>query len=503
MAFDSIAWLALAAGSGLVLGLAVGSSAGYHRLRLLRDRIERYHSALLQAREQHDLLDERSRAGELRAGVLATRVENLERQLVERERRAVAHRDENGKLQRDLIETRTALKEREEQHTRQLQLMAEGRDALKREFENLANRIFEERGRQLASANNQSLEALLKPFREQLDGFRSRVDQLHSESVRGQGLLEAEIKKVLEIGLHMSEEATNLSLALRGDKKTAGNWGEAQLERSLQLAGLEPGEHDEAQSALRDAAGRQRYPDFVIRLPDDKHLVIDSKVSLVDYDRAVAASSAEERAIALDAHAAAVLNHVNDLAKKDYASLPGVDSPDFVLMFMPVEPAYIEALRHNRELYNHGYERGVILVSHTTLMPILRTVANLWMIARSNTEAREISHRAGDLYQQVCRLARRLQRLGQSLNTANGHYNEAVRSLVGKQGLQGKVERFRQITPAANRSLPDVHPVTSEADHHALKNASGVLEPVPDAPQRTTADGQLFSNETDPDQAPT
>ncbi len=503
MAFDSIAWLALAAGSGLVLGLAVGSSAGHHRVRTLRDRLEHYHSALMQARQQHGLLDERSRAGELHAGVLATRVENLERQLVDRERRAVAHRDENGKLQRDLIETRTALKEREEQHTRQLQLMAEGRDALKREFENLANRIFEERGRQLTSANNQSLEALLKPFREQIDGFRSRVDQLHSESLRGQGLLEAEIRKVLEIGLQMSHEATNLSLALKGDKKTTGNWGEVQLERSLQLAGLEPGAHYEAQTALRDAAGRQRYPDFVIRLPDDKHLVIDSKVSLVDYDRAIAAGTSEERESALDAHATAVLNHVKDLASKNYANLPGVDSPDFVLMFMPVEPAYIEALRHNRDLYNHGYERGVILVSHTTLMPILRTVANLWMIARSNTEAREISHRAGDLYNQVCRMARRLQRLGQSLNTANGHYNDAVRSLVGKQGLQGKVERFRQISPTANRSLPTVRAVTSEADHHALKAVPGILEPAADATQESAPEAHHVAAETDVGEPPT
>ncbi len=470
MTSNSIVWLTLATGAGLLLGLLIGLAASYQRLRPLQSTVTRYRSQLQLLQHRYRRMRDRGQASHLQVEALHDRLDNLERQLTERERRIITLRDEVGRAQRELVAAQTTVREREEQHNRQLALLQDGRDALKREFENLANRIFEERGRQLTASSNQSLEALLKPFREQISGFRSRVDQLHSESLRGQGLLEGEIRKVLDIGLQMSSEATNLSQALRGDKKTTGNWGEAQLERSLQLAGLEPGEHYQAQAAFRDSRGRQRYPDFVVKLPNSKHLVIDSKVSLIDYDKAVSADSEQQRSQALDAHATAVQNHVNDLAAKDYANLPGMESPDFVLMFMPVEPAYIEALRHDRELFNYGYEKGVILVSHTTMMPILRTVSNLWMIEKSNAEAREISHRAGDLYNQVCRVAERLQRLGQSLNAASTHYNATVRSLVGKQGLHGKIERFRQISPAANRSMPHPEAVETDADHLPLSS---------------------------------
>jgi DNA recombination protein RmuC len=470
MESNSIELLALVAATGLLLGVALGMVAGYRRSQPLQASLAENRRFVAKLKEQNRRLAEHLKNGQVRTGILESRLETLERQLTERERRTLLMREEQGKLQQSLTETQTTLREREQQHNRQLELMMEGREALKREFENLANRIFEERGRHFTTTSSQSMEALLKPFREQISGFQTRVDQLHSESLRGQTALESEIRKVLDIGLQMSTEATNLSLALRGDKKTTGNWGEAQLERSLQLAGLEAGEHYEAQAAFRDTRGRQRYPDFVVRLPDDKHLVIDSKVSLVDYDRAVAAVHEEQRTAALDAHAKAVLSHVNDLASKDYANLPGISSPDFVLMFMPVEPAYIEALRHNRDLFNYGYERGVVMVSHTTLMPILRTVANLWMIEKSNAEAREISSRAGELYNQVCRMAERLQRLGQSLNAANVHYNDTVRSLVGKQGLHGKVERFRQISPGANKAMPRLEPLETDAEHQRLES---------------------------------
>ena len=288
-------------------------------------------------------------------------------------------------LQNDHIRLETEHRERQDRHTEQVLLLNEARDNLKREFENLANRIFEDKGKSFTTTSRESLEALLKPFREQITGFQSRINEVHSESLRGNTILEKEIQKVLEVGLEMNSQATNLTSALKGDKKTAGNWGEAQLQRTLELAGLQAGEHYEAQAAFRDEEGKRKLPDFVIRLPDGKNLVIDSKVSLVDYDRAISADTDEERTLALNAHAQAVRNHIDDLASKDYANLPGIGSPDFVLMFMPVEPAYIEAMKHNKDLFNYGYKKGVIMVSHTTLMPILRTVANLWMIEQSNT----------------------------------------------------------------------------------------------------------------------
>ena len=355
-------------------------------------------------------------------------------------------------------------------------MLKEARENLKGEYENLANRIFEDKGKHFTSTNRESLEALLQPFREQISGFQSRINEVHTESVKGHTALEAEIRKVLDIGMEMNSQATNLAVALKGDKKTTGNWGEAQLQRTLELAGLQAGEHYAAQSAFKDDHGRRKLPDFVIKLPDGKHLVIDSKVSLVDYDRAIAADTEEARTEALEAHARAVRNHVDDLASKDYANLQDIGSPDFVLMFMPIEPAYIEAMKHNKDLFNYGYQKGVVMVSHTTLMPILRTVANLWMVDKSNREAREISNRAGEIYNQVCLVAERLHKLGNTLKSANNHYNETVRGLVGKQGLRGKVERFQTISAKASKELANLEPIHLDIENDRLETSPDAAE---------------------------
>jgi DNA recombination protein RmuC len=378
--------------------------------------------------------------------------------------------------QRDHAQLQTQLREREDRHLEQIQLLNETRENLKKEFENLANKIFEDKGKSFTTTSHASLEALLKPFREQITGFQSRVNEVHSESIRGNTALEKEIQKVLEVGLEMNIQANNLSVALKGDKKAAGNWGEAQLERTLELAGLQAGEHYESQTAYRDGEGKRRLPDFIIKLPDSKNLIIDSKVSLVDYDRAIAADTDAERAEALNAHAQAVRNHIDDLSSKNYTNLPGIGSPDFVLMFMPIEPAYIEAMKHNKGLFNYGYSKGVVMVSHTTLMPILRTVANLWMIEQSNREAKEISSRAGDIYNQVCLIAERLHKLGNTLKAANNHYNDTVKGLVGKQGLHGKIERFQQLSTRANKEMAALEPIHEEIENDRL--VSVIDDPV-------------------------
>jgi DNA recombination protein RmuC len=202
----------------------------------------------------------------------------------------------------------------------------------------------------------------------------------------------------------------------------------------------------------------------------------------VDYDRAVAAATDEARTEALASHVRAVRNHIDDLNIKDYANLPDIGSPDFVLMFMPIEPAYIEAMKHNRELFDYGYNKSVIMVSHTTLMPILRTVANLWTIDRSNREAREISDRAGDIYNQVCRVAERLEKLGNTMRAAQGHYNDTLTSLVGKQGLLGKVDRFQQVSAKANRDMPALEPLQDNLETHRLAAFEQAATPGDETP---------------------
>ena len=377
----------------------------------------------------------------------------------------------NTSLQEN-TQLQTQQDEREDRHLEQIKLLNETRENLKKEFENLANKIFEDKGKSFTTTSQASLEVLLKPFREQITGFQTRINEVHSESIKGNTALEKEIQKVLEVGLEMNSQASNLTVALKGDKKAVGNWGEAQLERTLELAGLQAGEHYEAQAVYRDGEGKRKLPDFIIKLPDNKNLIIDSKVSLIDYDRAIGATTDEERVDALNAHAQAVRNHIDDLASKDYANLPGIGSPDFVLMFMPIEPAYIEAMKHNKGLFNYGYQKGVVMVSHTTLMPILRTVANLWMVEHSNQEAKEISSRAGDIYNQVCLVADRLHKLGNTLKAANNHYNDTVTGLAGKQGLHGKVERFQLLSTRANKDMAVLEPIHDDIENGRLESVT-------------------------------
>jgi DNA recombination protein RmuC len=342
------------------------------------------------------------------------------------------------------------------------------RQQLKTEFQNLANQILEEKGKTFAHNSQVSLDALLKPFREQISGFQQRVNQVHDEAVKGNVSLGAEIKQVLDVGLRMSAQADTLATVLKGDNKAAGNWGEVQLEKTLQLAGLMKGEHYEPQARFKDEQGNYRQPDFVVHLPDQKHIVIDSKVSLLDYSRAIEAQNDEALQAALDAHGRAVKNHIDDLSKKDYSNLIGMRSPSFVLMYMPVEPAYIEAMKQNRDLFSYGYERNVMLVSHTTLMPILRTVANLWMVTRSNEQAHELSARAGEIYNQVVVVAENLKRLGDTLGAVSNHYNRTVVSLAGKQGLYGKASRFNELSSKANKTMPALEPLLTDFETERL-----------------------------------
>lgn len=384
-------------------------------------------------------------------------------------------RKEHNDLLQQQARLSTELKERDASHAFQVGLFEQQKQALGKEFENLANKIFEEKGKRFSETSQTTLDHLLKPFREQIDGFQRRVNQVHEASIEGNARLSSEIKKLLETGLKMSTEASNLTSALKGDSQQRGAWGEAQLERTLEMSGLVKEAHYEKQSPFKDQDGKQKYTDYIIKLPDNKHIIIDSKVSLVAYDKAVSADSPEAERLALDEHAKSVKANIDDLASKDYTNLIGMRSPSFVLMFIPIEPAYIDALKHNRDLFSYGYDKGIVLVSHTTLIPILRTVANLWMMEHSNAEAREISDKAGDIYNQVCVVAERLEKLGGTLSTVSNHYNNTVKALVGQQGLHGKVERFNMLSSKVSKSMPELEAkhIDFESDRLAL-----IAEPV-------------------------
>lgn len=394
--------------------------------------------------------------------------ELLKSQHKDLETRLIGAQQEREKYARGYAALHGRRKENEYQRQQQAEFYEQSKKHLTKEFEVLANRIFEQRGFQLSRHNQQSMESLLKPLGEQIQHFQSRVNEVHTQTVREHENLAGQLKHLMSVGLKMGDQAHQLTQALKGDKKTTGNWGEVQLERSLQLAGLEPELHYVMQKSFRDLAGRQRLPDCIVKLPDDKHLVIDSKVSLVDWERSIASKDDSERELAMFALCAALKRHIDDLASKEYASLPQLDSPELVLMFMPIEAAYIEALKFNRDLFNEGFNKNVVLVSHTTLLPMLRTIANIWMSSRTDSQTREISDMAGDIFNKVVLLAQRLEETGKSLATTTEKYNKTVTALAGNQGLLRKINGFRSISSKAKGSITSPPPLHVPIDHNRL-----------------------------------
>lgn len=456
---ELIRLIAACAGTAVVTALVVGLAAlsGQRRQR----------EALDQLRSERD-----ATAGRL--GDSVARVEDLGQELAVSKEREREQALANVSLQIQLEERERSLRE-------QLANFEAAKNQLKLEFESLSQKVLDQRDKQLRDANQTNISAVLKPLEKQIEGFQTHVGRLHKDFLQNSASLEQQIRSLETVGLAMSGEASNLTRALKGDKKLVGNWGEAQLERTLQLAGLQPGEHYETQVSYPVDGGRRLVPDAVVKLPDGKNLVIDSKVSLVDYERAIVAETDAERETALAAHTQAVKNHIDQLASKDYASLPGMASPDFVLMFMPVEPAYIEVMRSSRDLFNHGYRKNVVMVSHSTLMPILRTVSNLWRLERSSAEARAISERAGEVYNAVSTVAERLESLGKSLQAAGNHYNSTVTALVGRQGLHARVEQFRALSNRTIKAFPEgLDTIPEDNDVGRLSSLAGAASEAED-----------------------
>ncbi|HJE64059.1 MAG TPA: DNA recombination protein RmuC [Alcaligenes faecalis] len=399
---------------------------------------------------------------------LADRCARLEQDLAHAQEQTQDAQDRTVELDKELIRRDAQLQAQEMRNQAIQEDLAHSREQMRLQFESLAQQILEAKGQTLRQDSQRTLDEMLRPFREQLAGFQLRVNQVHDESVKGQTALNLELQRMQEMGLRMSAEAHSLAVALKGDKKTTGNWGETQLEKTLEVAGLVRGVHFDTQWQARDEQGRLRYPDFVVHLPQDKHLVLDCKVSLVDYDRAIRAETDEERQQSLQAHVQALRNHIDDLASKDYSALAGLNSPGFVFMYVPIEAAYMQALQQHHGLFDYGLGKNVLMVSHTTLLPILRTVANIWMMVRSNEQAHELSQRAGDIYNQVSILAERLKKLGETLGQAGKHYNNTVTALAGQQGLYGKVSRFAELSARAKRTQPGIEPLHTDIEHERL-----------------------------------
>ncbi|MEX2475659.1 DNA recombination protein RmuC [Marinobacter sp.] len=335
-------------------------------------------------------------------------------------------------------------------------LLERNREALKQEFENLANRIFDQKSERFSQQTRTSLDTLLNPFRDQLQDFRKRVEDVYTSETRDRQALRSEIKSLQDLNRQITEEAANLASALKGDKKIQGNWGELILERVLERSGLRKGIEYDTQGSYRDSDKQLLRPDVIVNLPDKRHLVVDSKVSLVAYQRWANEEDDAARGDLLRQHVEAVRTHIRTLSEKDYSQLNGLHSPDFVFLFMPIEPAFVAAFQQDENLFSEAFERKIIVVTPTTLLATLRTIENIWRYERQSQNARQIADRAGAVYDKLRVFVESMEKLGTQLHTAQGSYDAAMNTLTrGRGNLVSQANRFVELGVRVKKEIAD------------------------------------------------
>lgn len=323
-----------------------------------------------------------------------------------------------------------------------------------KEFENLANKILDEKSTKFTQQNKENMETILHPLQEKIKGFEDKVEKTHKESIDYHAALRQQIVGLKELNQQMSKETLNLTKALKGDSKVQGDWGETQLEILLEKANLTKDIHYTTQGGYRDEDGKLKKPDFIINLPNDRHLIVDSKVSLTAYERYYSAENEEDKVIFLKNHVESMRKHFKDLSEKKYEKLYDINSPDYVLMFVPIEPAYLLALSKSDGLYLEALDKNIVLVSTSTLLATLSTISSMWRQENQKRNVIEIARQAGALYDQFVNLTEDLIKVGNQLKTVQGTYDVSMKKLTGKGNLVTKVENIRKLGATASKSLP-------------------------------------------------
>lgn len=326
-------------------------------------------------------------------------------------------------------------------------------------FEALASKIFDEKSDRFTDQNFKSLAVLIEPFKERLKDFEKKVEETYSTERAERGSLRGELGKLMELNMRMSSEAQNLTKALKGDNKIMGNWGEMILENILERSGLRKGDEYIVQGtdmALKNDSGRDIKPDVIIHLPDGKHIIVDAKVSLKDYDTYIQAEDGVAKELAAKAHVNSLKNHIDGLSDKKYYSSEKLISPDFVMLFMPIEPAFSLAFKYKPDLLQYAWEKNIALVSPTTLLTTLRTVSAIWKQERQERNALEIARRGGALYDKFASLVEDLNDLGSKINQVQKTHTQVMSKLSeGSGNLLRQVDMLKELGVKAEKKLID------------------------------------------------
>lgn len=364
-------------------------------------------------------------------------------------------RDEFNRVSQELVDLKARAEKDRESFDAQLQLLLDAKASLAEQFKALASDILEEKSKRFAEQNQTSLTTLLEPLRVKLGEFQGKVEEVYVQEGKDRSALQEQVRNLVALNKALSDDAKNLTQALKGSSKAQGGWGEVVLERVLELSGLRKGVEYVAQESQTRADGSRAMPDIVIQLPEDRRLVVDAKVSLVAYERFTAAADDAERGTAARAHLDSVRTHIRALSEKRYQDLYGIKSPDFVLAFVPIEPAFMLAVTHDNNLFQEAWERNVLLVSPSTLLFVVRTVAHLWRQEAQTRNAQEIAKRGAELYDKLAGFVGDLQNIGARLKQAREAYDLAEAKLVtGRGNVIRQAELLRSLGVKSGKALP-------------------------------------------------
>lgn len=385
-----------------------------------------------------------------------TEIRQVQQQLLAAQAQLQQEREATLGLRDRLSRQETLLTEERNQHHEKLQLLQNAREQMSLEFRNLANEILEQKGKTFSETSRQHISDLLKPLGEKIHLFEKKVEDTYGKEAQQRFALEKEIRSLLELNARISIDAVNLTRALKGESKTQGIWGEVILERVLEKSGLQKGREYDIQVSLKDDTGRTRQPDVLVHLPDNKHVIIDSKVSLTAYEGYFSATEDDVRAGCLKQHIQSIRNHIRELSGKNYQHLQAVRSLDYVLLFLPVEAAFTLAVQEDDSLFTQAFDQNIILVGPSTLLATLRTIQSIWRYEYQNKNALEIAKRAGLLYDKFVTFALDVEKIGERLNQTQQAYDQAHNKLIsGRGNLATQVEKLKTLGARASKKLPE------------------------------------------------
>ncbi|WP_033961633.1 DNA recombination protein RmuC [Psychroserpens jangbogonensis] len=402
----------------------------------------------LKSKSQQSILEERQNQ-------MSATIEDLKQNIskLETER-------EDIRREKEFLNTELTRKNTEYENLQQLNLkrdeeVEERQEQLRKDFELLATKILDEKSEKFTLQNKENIKNILNPLQEKIQTFEKKVDDTQKESISMHSALKEQLLGLKDLNQQMTKEATNLTKALKGDSKMQGNWGELVLERVLEKSGLEKDREYYVQQSFTLADGSRVLPDVVLHLPDSKKMIIDSKVSLTDYERYVNAED-EDRNMYLKAHINSIRKHVDQLSEKNYQDLYDIESPDFVLLFIPIEPAFAVAINEDNSIYNKAFEQNIVIVTPSTLLATLRTIDTMWNNEKQQRNAIEIARQAGALYDKFEGLVKDLTGVGKKIDDAKKDYSSAMNKLVeGKGNLITSVEKIKKLGAKAKKSLPE------------------------------------------------